>query len=199
MGIRERKEREKSEIRNRIVRAASDIVAREGHENLTVRKLAAAIEYSPRTIYLYFKDRDAVLQEVVESGFRRTLSRRAQETPRFSGSPKELIAHRIRRHIETAVEEGNFYRAVVTVLMSADSAPGPAQQSIVRETREELRAVLPHDRRTEEEVDRFTMIFFSSLRGFTLSLVNRAEPFNEQERATLVDEFISFVLRALTG
>lgn len=79
MGIKERREREKEELRQKILDAAIELIARDGHEALTIRKLASRIEYSPRTIYLYFADKEALLEDVVEEGFRRTLAIRAKQ------------------------------------------------------------------------------------------------------------------------
>lgn len=69
MGITERKEREKLELRDQILLAAKDILAREGQEKLSIRKIASQIEYSPGTIYLYFKDKDEIVYELMQMGF----------------------------------------------------------------------------------------------------------------------------------
>lgn len=69
MGLAERKEREKEELKELILNASKKILLREGQEGLSIRKIAAAIEYSPATIYLYYKDKDAILHELMEMGF----------------------------------------------------------------------------------------------------------------------------------
>lgn len=71
MGIAERREREKEALRTRIVEAARDIVSEEGLDALSMRALAERIEYSPATIYLYFRDKEEILREVVAEGFQR--------------------------------------------------------------------------------------------------------------------------------
>ena len=58
MTISERKEREKLELKELILLKAKELVDKEGYEALSIRKIAAAAEYSPATIYLYFKDKD---------------------------------------------------------------------------------------------------------------------------------------------
>ena len=69
MGIAERKEREKQEMRERIVEAATDVFAGEGYEKTSIRNIAERIEYSPGTIYLYFKDKNELLFAVQKVGF----------------------------------------------------------------------------------------------------------------------------------
>lgn len=69
MGTAERKEREKAELKEQILNAAKKILLKSGKEGLTIRKIAADIEYSPATIYLYFQDKDQILHELMEMGF----------------------------------------------------------------------------------------------------------------------------------
>ena len=69
MGIAERKEREKLEIKELILLKAKEIMVNEGQEKLSIRKIAAAVEYSPATIYLYFQDKDEIIYEMMQFGF----------------------------------------------------------------------------------------------------------------------------------
>jgi AcrR family transcriptional regulator len=64
MGISERKEREKQEMRKNIIDAAMHMFTHDGYENASIRKIADKIEYSPGTIYLYYKDKDELLYDV---------------------------------------------------------------------------------------------------------------------------------------
>ena len=61
MGISERREREKQELREKILEKAKEILIKEGQDNLSIRNIATAIEYSPATIYLYFQDKDEIV------------------------------------------------------------------------------------------------------------------------------------------
>lgn len=69
MGLAERKEREKAELKEMILQAAKKLMLKHGQEGLSIRKIANDIEYSPATIYLYFKDKDEILHELMELGF----------------------------------------------------------------------------------------------------------------------------------
>ena len=57
MGIKERRDVEKAEMKQKIMTAAIEIIEQEGYEKLSIRKIASRIEYSPTTIYLYYKDK----------------------------------------------------------------------------------------------------------------------------------------------
>ncbi|MDR3715018.1 MAG: TetR/AcrR family transcriptional regulator [Puia sp.] len=69
MGIAERKEKQKLEIRKLILEASMKLFVEEGFENVSIRKIADLIEYSPTTVYLYFKDKDEIFYELHNIGF----------------------------------------------------------------------------------------------------------------------------------
>jgi len=69
MGIAERKEKQKNEIRKLILDASMKLFVEEGFESVTIRKIAELIEYSPTTVYLYFKDKDEIFYALHDVGF----------------------------------------------------------------------------------------------------------------------------------
>ncbi len=71
MGTAERRERERELVRTAIIEAARDILSENGLDGLSMRAIADRIEYSPATIYLYFKDKDELVHEVVMEAFER--------------------------------------------------------------------------------------------------------------------------------
>ncbi len=71
MGIVERKEKQKTEIRKMILDASMKLFVEEGYDHVTIRKIADLIEYSPTTVYLYFKDKDEIFFHLHEMGFAR--------------------------------------------------------------------------------------------------------------------------------
>jgi len=70
LGPRERREREREEIRTRILDAARELFASEGVDAVTMRRIADRIEYSPTAIYFHFKDKEALLAELCDCDFR---------------------------------------------------------------------------------------------------------------------------------
>ena len=70
MGPKERREREREEIRTRILDAARELFANEGVESVTMRRIADRIEYSPTAIYFHFRDKEALLAELCDCDFR---------------------------------------------------------------------------------------------------------------------------------
>ncbi|MBL6968289.1 MAG: TetR/AcrR family transcriptional regulator [Desulfobacteraceae bacterium] len=58
MGIEERKEREKKMRRRQIMDAAKKVFASKGFGGATIENIAEEAEFSPATLYLYFKNKD---------------------------------------------------------------------------------------------------------------------------------------------
>jgi AcrR family transcriptional regulator len=69
MGIKERKQRNRLNMRQEILQAALNIVREEGYRSLSLRRLANNIEYSATMVYLYFKNKDALLIDLSKLGY----------------------------------------------------------------------------------------------------------------------------------
>jgi len=70
MGIVERKERQRKEVRDSILDAAWKVVNEESWQSLSIRKIADAIEYSVPVIYDHFENKEAILNEFNIRGFK---------------------------------------------------------------------------------------------------------------------------------
>ncbi|GAB6039152.1 TetR/AcrR family transcriptional regulator [Fundidesulfovibrio butyratiphilus] len=63
------RERRKTELREKILQAAELLFGQRGYAGFSMRDLAETIGYSPTTLYLHFKDKDALLAEVCRRSF----------------------------------------------------------------------------------------------------------------------------------
>ena len=54
-----------------ILEASMKLFVEEGFEHVSIRKIADLIEYSPTTVYLYFKDKDEIFFSLHEMGFQK--------------------------------------------------------------------------------------------------------------------------------
>ena len=69
MGIKERQERDREAVRRAILDAARELFVAEGFQNVSIRKIAERIEYSPAAIYGYFPSKDDIFFALAEEGF----------------------------------------------------------------------------------------------------------------------------------
>jgi len=119
MGVLERREREKQELRQQILDTARAMFASEGYEAVTMRKIADAIEYSPTAIYLYFKDKDELINELCHADFR-ALAREFQKIAQVR-DPIERLKRTGLSYIEFGLSHPNHYR-----LMFMTTHPPPS-------------------------------------------------------------------------
>lgn len=108
MGVKERRERERETLRQEILDAASEMFASEGYQNVSMRKLADKIEYSPTTIYLYFKDKNDLLAQICEETFA-MLYREITEIANTSETALDCLQKGARKYIEFGLQHPNHY------------------------------------------------------------------------------------------
>jgi AcrR family transcriptional regulator len=70
VGVKERQEREREAVARAILDAARELFVAEGYQNVSIRKIAERIEYSPAAIYGYFPSKDDIFLALAEEGFR---------------------------------------------------------------------------------------------------------------------------------
>ena len=70
MGIKERQERDREAVHRSILDAARELFVAEGFQNVSIRKIAERIEYSPAAIYGYFPSKDDIFFALAEEGLR---------------------------------------------------------------------------------------------------------------------------------
>jgi len=68
MGIRERQSRERDTVRRKILDAARKLFLSESYANVSMRKIAEQIEYSPGAIYSYFTSKEDIFFALAEEG-----------------------------------------------------------------------------------------------------------------------------------
>lgn len=97
MGIKERRNEEKTEMKKKIMNAAIDIIEQEGYEKLSIRKIAAKIEYSPTTIYLYYKDKAEIITDMSDELYNKVMESVVAVMKENTPLPIDKQAHAILR------------------------------------------------------------------------------------------------------
>jgi AcrR family transcriptional regulator len=92
MGITERKERKRKEVRDSILYSAWQLVNQEGWQNLSIRKIADAIEYSVPVVYDHFENKEAILSEFNHRGFKLLGDRLAEAKAKHTKAAEQLEA-----------------------------------------------------------------------------------------------------------
>jgi AcrR family transcriptional regulator len=113
MGVAERKARDKEELRQLILSAAMRLFAEKGVSNITIRNIADAAEYSIGTVYVYFKDKNAILHALHTQGF--TELRNRFQVLMHVGDPMERLKAAGRVYIQFAQEQPDMYNLMFSV------------------------------------------------------------------------------------
>ena len=72
------RDRKKAHLRTTILTAARKLFVRDGYEGFSMRALAQRMHCSPAALYLYFANRDALFDCLVEDSFARLAEVRAR-------------------------------------------------------------------------------------------------------------------------
>jgi AcrR family transcriptional regulator len=138
MGTKQRRERERQEIRQSILSAARQVAIEEGWHAVTTRKVAERIEYSQPTIYEYFDNKEAILLALLHQGFESALAT-MQAAKAQTQQPEEQLLAMSRAYWNFAFSSSELYQVMYGlggVSFTHDETPASARNIFVllRET-----------------------------------------------------------------
>jgi AcrR family transcriptional regulator len=108
MGVQERRERARTELREKILDAARVLFAREGYDAVSMRRIAEVIEYSPTAIYVHFADKESLMRELCANDFQ-NFGRRFNALRELK-DPIQRIRAAGETYIRFGIENPNHYR-----------------------------------------------------------------------------------------
>ena len=94
-------------MRRRILDAALRLFLEQGFEKTSIRNIAEAIEYSPATIYLYYKDKNELLFALHQEAFLKMMAELGQVV--VVKEPFERLTEMGRKYIKYALENPEMY------------------------------------------------------------------------------------------
>lgn len=106
---RRRRENKKAETREAILDAATTLFLDQGYSGFSLRQVAEQIGYSPGTIYLYFENKDDLLFNIADEGFKRFGSM-LNEAVNSTQDPRLQIERMGAAYVRFALENPVNYR-----------------------------------------------------------------------------------------
>jgi AcrR family transcriptional regulator len=106
-----RRERERAEMKERIMDVARDLFVRNGYEAVTLRSIALAIEYTPGFVYKIFKDKQTLVKEIIRKDSE-DLRTHLMECLKV-GNPVKQLVEMARLYGEWAIAHPNHYRLML--------------------------------------------------------------------------------------
>ncbi len=139
MGIRERQVRERETVRRKILNAARTLFLNEGYANVSMRKIAEQIEYSPGAIYSYFTSKEDIFFALAEEGLQFVRTHCAPQSR--AGAPLERVRETLWRFYTFSKEQPEYFS-----LIFVDSAVPRISRDWERfPSMRELRSDVEHD------------------------------------------------------
>ena len=197
MGIEERKNRDEEKMRQRILKAAMQLFAKGGYENVSMRKIAKKIEYSPGTIYLYFKNKNDIMLQLCYQGFEQLLS--IQERLEKIIDPQERLSTGGRYYISFALENPELYELMFATkevvqepALHEESAPLKSFRNFEKHVRKCLEAGVF----SGQEAETTAIALWAALHGLASLLIKQRLRFVPAERLDqIVQQALDFSLR----
>jgi AcrR family transcriptional regulator len=197
MGIKERKKRNARQMQGRILKTAMQLFVKGGYENVTMRKIAAEIEYSPGTIYLYFTNKQDIMLQLCYQGFERLMSRQ-DELERIS-EPLERLTAAGRHYLSFALENPELYELMFGTKEILPES-GPDEEAVP------LRAFRKFEQTVKEcinkgvfaggDVETMAISLWANLHGLASLLIKERLRFIPQDKLShVIEQALTFSLR----
>ena len=202
MGTKDRKEREREEHKELILNASEQIMISEGLDNLSIRKIAKKIEYSPAIIYHYFKDKDEIINSLMAKGYKRILS--TLDSINLSDkNPKEKLEEGFKNYIFASLNDPLEYK---TILLS--SSPSILEHTSVlfkgaAQKREAigilvqiLRDIYRESPKDESYIELTAQVLWASVFGLIIRIITE-ENLTEDQKNKLVEHQLSILIKGI--
>ncbi|PRY34185.1 TetR family transcriptional regulator [Spirosoma oryzae] len=195
MGLVERRQRQKEEVRNSILTAAWEQVLAEGWASLSIRKIADAIEYSVPVIYSHFASKDAILLEFTRQGFQRLIGQ-IKESALCEKEPAERLEGIAQTYWQFAFDNREYYQLMfglgIPTCETANHIVEMRQFSeVITHTINQLIASGPN---ADADVYLKFKTYWSILHGLvSIQMIDPTAATNKQNTAVLHDAISGFV------
>ena len=201
MGVKERKERQKENLRQEIFDAASELFAQEGYANVSMRKIAEQIEYSPTTIYLYFKDKNELLKFICEETFAK-LGEQIREISEPETDEIEALRKGLLAYVNFGLEHPNHYEVVFNMPIFNEphdekyKYEGSMGQRTFDYLRSQVAGCVAAGELKKGDVDAMSQVLWAGIHG-VVSLLNNHLDFPFVEKDKLVGELVETMIKGL--
>ena len=110
MSREERQQQARESTRRAILDAALELFIADGYTQVSIRNIAAKVEYSPGAIYSYFPSKDEIFFALAEEGFRQIGGGHVNDTP--SADPLDDVRATLWRLSEFSKEQPQYFALV---------------------------------------------------------------------------------------
>ncbi|MDP9375203.1 MAG: TetR/AcrR family transcriptional regulator [Chloroflexota bacterium] len=200
VSIKERKERQRRAVGEGILAAAREIAAEEGWPAVTIRKIAARIEYSPPAIYEYFDSKEAILLALMRRGYAEQLAA-VERAVRAADGPEGALLGIGRAYLDFAVDAPDLYQ----VMYNLGGASLPAAEARKEGVRigdvvgTVIEAILRQHGREPDDIEGKVTLLWGTMHGLAALLMAGRIAGGREEVARLAEQAAHDALVAWRG
>ncbi len=110
MSVKHRKEIENTRLKEKILSATTRIFAEQGYGKVSMRKIAALIDYSPTTIYRFFRNKEELLLTIAAGTYKDLAAKFEKILGEKGGHPLGTLKSLVREYIFFCVERADMFR-----------------------------------------------------------------------------------------
>lgn len=200
MAIRARRQQEKEEMRKTILAAATTIIITDGYEKLSMRKIADMIDYSPTTIYLYYKDKAQIVDDIALQMYEKVVSDIQEELIKHNDIPiDEQLALCFRQFIITITNHSEMGMAAIrsgtNIIFGKQNTPSPEGQTGISILQDQLQ------RGQQQSIlrpldDNVAWMLITALLGFSMNAIEN-QLYHHKNWAELIDSYTTLLLKGI--
>jgi AcrR family transcriptional regulator len=194
----------KESVRREILDAARELFVCEGYGNVSLRKIARRIGYTPMALYVHFRDKSEILDCICEESFA-CFRANSERLDQLGLPPRERLAAGLRFYIDFGLEHPHHYQLTFMTPPCGSQSLGRRKeigQDCYQRMRRRVALCMAADPPAVDElaespeVELASQTVWTAVHGLVSLLISRPE-FPWLERQRLIDSVIESALRAL--
>lgn len=175
--------------------AAREMFVAEGYQSVSMRKIADKINYSPTTIYLYFKDKTDLLHQICEQTFAR-LAQNIKAVQQLSDNPLQKLRSGLREYIHFGLKHPSQYE-IVFIMPLPQAAEKEFEETNGKIAFDTMRTIVAEcisaNLLKHKDIELISQTLWAGIHGIT-SLLIKHDGFPFVEREILIDSVIDTLI-----
>lgn len=198
------KTNEREDIRSLVLEKAKALFLEEGYANITIRKIARAIGYTPATIYLYFQSKAEILYELHNEGFRLLYEYKMKIGESGDSGAMDRLRKGGKIYIDFALENPDYYELMFNMPepmnFMAAQRKGAGDDYAMRSyefLKQSVRMCKDEGYFKDVDVDTAAFTFWSVVHGMVALIIRKRVPYPQLPTRQLAHEAIEFFGRLI--
>jgi AcrR family transcriptional regulator len=206
------KESEREDVRALVLAKAKELFLAEGYHHITMRRIAKEIGYTPGTIYLYFKNKEEILYELHNEGFKLLYQYKMNMLKSGFSNALERLREGGKMYISFALENSEYYEVMFnmpeprdhleklrTTITDDDYPPVDYAMQSYKFLKQSILACIEEGYLQEVDPDIATFTFWSLAHGIASLIIRKRIPYPQAASQELAEAAIDFFTNITGG